>query len=298
MQLDKFREQARPGEDPSLRTTSRMVILLTSLCISLILFLIPTQASALTKNSPMLLPTLQLTVGFEDDSRVNYWTPVQVALNNEGSNFSGVVSVTTYAGFSRQAVVGSTLPWTYQASVDLPHGTQKQINFNLPFYETPAIPRGIVATLSDKKGKVITTQTAIPYVLHSGSLLIGILSDHTAESPEFSPLSKVSLPDPGRSVELATLNASTMPDVAEVLDNFDVIILDDFTTKTLSHDQLTALQTWINRGGALIAIGGSDWQRTLGTLPPQLVPVFLHGTGVLPAGTHLLPTGSPTICSN
>ena len=234
-------------------------------------------------------------MGFEDDSRVNYWTPVQVALSNEGSNFTGVVSVTTYAGFSRQVVVGSILPWSYQASIALPHGTQKQINLNIPFYETPAVPQGIVATLSDNNGKVITTQTATPYTLHSGSLLIGILSDHIAESPEFSSLSKVSLPDPGRSVELATLNASTMPDVAEVLDNFDVIVLDDFTTSTLNPAQLSALQTWINRGGAFIAIGGSDWQRTLGTLPPQLLPVVLHGTGVLPAGTHLLPIGSPTI---
>jgi hypothetical protein len=282
-------------QEKFLRQLKTVIILLTSLCLSLTLFLFPARATALAKNSPMVLPTLQLTVGFEDDSRVDYWTPVQVALSNEGSNFSGVVSVTTYAGFSRQAVVSSTLPWSYQASVDLPHGTQKQINFNLPFYETPAVPRGILATLSDNKGKVVTTQTATPFALHSGSLLIGILSDHTAESPEFSPLSTVSLPDSGRAIELATLNASTMPDVAEVLDNFDVIVLDDFTTNTLSHNQLTALQTWINRGGAFIVIGGSDWQRTLGTLPPQLLPVVLHGTGVLPAGTHLLPTGSPTI---
>ena len=94
---------------------------------------------------------------------------------------------------------------------------------------------------------------------------------------------------------MATLNASTMPDVAEVLDNFDVIVLDDFTTSTLNPAQLNALQTWINRGGAFIEIGGSNWQRTLGTLPPQLLPITLHGTGVLPAGTHLLPIGSPTI---
>ena len=162
MQLDKFRERAKLGEDPSLRTTSRMVILLTSLCISLILFLVPARASALTKNSLVVLPALQLTVGFEDDSRVNYWTPVQVTLSNEGSNFSGMISVTTYAGFSRQVVVGNTLPWSYQVPVVLPHGTQKQINFNIPFYETPAVPQGIVATLSDSKGKVITSQTATP----------------------------------------------------------------------------------------------------------------------------------------
>ena len=77
------------------------------------------------------------------------------------------------------------------------------------------------------KAKIITTQnTSTPFILHSDSLLIGILSDYTAESPEFSSLSKVALPDPERSVELATLNASTMPDMAEMLENFDVIVLD------------------------------------------------------------------------
>src|SRR5436190_16640930 len=204
MQLAKFKGQVKQGEDHTLWTIARMIILLTSLCLCISLFLFPAQASAYTKNSPVVLPTLQLTVGFEDDSRVNYWTPVQVALSNEGSNFSGVVSVTTYAGFSRQVVVGSTLPWSYQTSVVLPHGTQKQINFNIPLYETPAVPQGIVATLSDNNGKAITTQSAKLFTLHAGSLLIGILSDHTAESPEFSSLSKVSLPDPGRSIELAT----------------------------------------------------------------------------------------------
>ncbi len=316
MQQDNLKRRATQGEHPTPRASARVRPYYTTnqparpvysrgvplrspliLSISLILFFIlfPAQASAYTKNSPVVLPTLQIAVGFEDDSRLNYWTPVEVTLSNEGSNFTGVLSVTTYAGFSRPVVAGSILPWSYQTSVVLPHGTQKQINFNIPLYETPAVPQGIVATLSDNNGKAITTQAAKLFTLHSGSLLIGILSDHTAESPEFSSLSKVSLPDPGRSVELATLNASTMPDVAEVLDNFDVIVLDDFTTSTLSRAQLTALQTWINRGGVLMAVGGPDWQRTLGTLPPQLLPVVVHGTGILPAGTHMLPIGSPTI---
>ncbi len=293
MQHDNLKRRATQVEHPTPRGWGGVVILLASICISLFLF--PAQASAYTKNSPMISPTLQIAVGFEDDSRLNYWTPVQVALSNEGSNFSGVVSVTTYAGLSRPVVVGSILPWSYQTSVVLPHGTQKQFNLSIPLYESPSVPQGIVATLSDNSGKTITTQAARLFTLPSGSLLIGILSDHTAESPELSPLSNVSLPYSERSIVLATLNASTMPDEAEVLDNFDVIVLDDFTTSTLSHGQLTALQTWINRGGAFIEIGGPDWQRTLGTLPPQLLPVVVHGTGVLPAGTHLLPIGSPTI---
>jgi uncharacterized membrane protein len=282
-------------QEKFLRQLKRVVIFIVSLCASLILFLFPAQASALTKISPVESPTIQLTVGFEDDSRVDYWVPVQVALSNAGSNFSGVVSVTTYASFSRQVVVGSILPWSYQAPVVLPHGAQKQINLNIPLYEAPSIPQGIVATLNDNNGTAITTQTARLFTLRSGSLLIGILSDHTADSPGFSPLNNVLLPDPGKSVELVTLNASTLPDLAEVLDNFDVIVLDDFSTSALNRAQLTALQTWVNRGGAFILIGGSDWQRTLGTLPTQLLPVVMRDTGVLPAGNPLLPTGSPTI---
>ena len=86
-----------------------------------------------------------------------------------------------------------------------------------------------------------------------------------------------------------------MPDMAEVLENFDVIVLDNFNTSTLNHAQLNALQTWINRGGSFIVIGGSDWQRTLSSLPPQLLPVNVQSTGTLPPATQVLPIGSPTI---
>src|SRR5260370_2369336 len=83
--------------------------------------------------------------------------------------------------------------------------------------------------------------------------------------------------------------------MSEVLGNFDVIVLDNFNTNKLSIAQLTALQTWVNQGGALIEIGGPQWQRTLAPLPPQLMPVIMHGTAAPPAGTQLLPTGGPTI---
>lgn len=267
------------------------------LCISLIVtFLLPAQASAHTQNTPGVLPTLQVTAGFEDDARLDYWTPVQITLNNNGPDFRGALSATTYSSFSRTGlVVGTILPWSYRQSIILPHGAQKQLNLYVPFYESPAVPRGIIATLSDSNGKVITYQTATPFTLDTGSLLVGILSDQTAEGTGFSPLSAVSLPDPTRSIELATLNASTMPDMAEVLDNFDVIVLEDFNVSLLNAAQLSALETWVNQGGALIEIGGPHWQRTLGSLPSQLLPLVVQGTGSLPAGTHLLPTGSPSI---
>ena len=296
MQRDNLHRQRIQGEYVTSRR--RVVILLTSICISLILLfvLFPARASAHTKDTFAKLPTLQVAVGFEDDSRLNYWTPVDITLNNDGPDFRGVLSATTYAGISRNVlVVGAILPWSYQEPVSLPHGAQKQIDLFVPFYESPAVPQSILATLSDNNGKVITTQTAKPFTLDAGSILIGILSDQTAEGAGFSHLSAVALPDPSRSIELATLSASTLPDMAEVLDNFDIIILEDYNVSLLTTAQLRAIQTWVNQGGVLIEVGGFHWQRTLGSLPPQLSPVIIQGTGTLPAATHLLPTGSPTI---
>jgi hypothetical protein len=291
------------GRDKSaMGAINRAPTFLFYLCMSLVLasFLFPAQVSAHTRstnNTSTGKPTLQVVAGFNDDeSRLDYWSPVKIILSNDGPDFKGVLSATTYTSPSRSgSLINSILPWSYQQPITLPHHAQQQISMFVPFYESPSTPRGIIATLSTSNGKVIATQTDVPFTPRSGTLLIGILSDQTAQGPGFNPLSAVLLPDPTRPIEMVTLDHSTLPDMSEPLDNFDVIVLDDFTTSTLNTAQLSALQTWINQGGVLIEVGGPQWQRTLATLPPQLLPVVIHGTEILPAGTHLLPAGSPTI---
>ncbi len=273
----------------------------TRLCLALILIILllaafRAQARASTRTAATEGPTLQMSVGFDDDSRVNYWTPVQITLSNDGADFTGTLSATTYSSqFPSGIVIGTIPPWSYQQPITLPHGTQKHLMLYIPFYELPSLPRGIVATVSDSHGKVILTQNQTPYTLREGAIFVGILSD---QQTGFDPLSAVTLPSPTRSIEVATLNANTLPNMAEALAAFDVIVLDNFTTSTLNPDQLTALQTWVNQGGALIEVGGSQWQRTLSPLPPALLPVVIHGTDTIAAGTHLLPIGSPTIADS
>ena len=54
-----------------------------------------------------------------------------------------------------------------------------------------------------------------------------------------------------------------MPTSETVLENFDVIILDNYATRTLSTQQIATLRMWINRGGILLTVGGTYWQKTL-----------------------------------
>jgi len=94
------------------------------------------------------------------------------------------------------------------------------------------------------------------------------------------------------------LDATTFPDNSVILRNFDLLVLDNFTTASLSQRQLNALQSWVNQGGSLIVAGGPEWQHTLEPLPSGLLPVSLNSTTTLPAGTSLLATGGPTSNGN
>ena len=235
-------------------------------------------------------PTLNLQIDLDGTTKVGYWLPVQAQLGNAGASFRGTLVVRTYSGPPRSAGrITALSSWSFEEPVSLPHGAQQQINLSVPYTLSPSDPQGVVAMLLDQRGKTIATQTQTVFTLKPGDLFVGILSD---QQSGFDPLSIVSLPNQFDSLTLTNLDASTMPTSAAVLQNFDVLILDDFNTSTLSASQRIALQTWINDGGVLIDVGGPDWQRTLGTLPPALLPVTVDGSSTLPAGTPLIPVGS------
>src|SRR5205085_11865381 len=115
--------------------------------------------------------------------------------------------------------------------------------------------------------------------LMPGDVFIGILSD---QSSGFSSLSALPLPNQAGSIILEFLNADIMPTMAAALKNFNIIVMDNFTTTNLSAIQLNALQNWTNQGGSLLLVGGPEWHRTLGTLPAELVPIQMHDSSTIP----------------
>src|SRR5712692_164920 len=138
------------------------VRLLFSLCIALVLvsILSPARVSAQTKyanGASATQPTLQMVVGFGDNSRLDFWVPASITVSNGGATFTGVLAVTTFTSPNPSGPFATgVLPWSYRQAVALPHGAQKQITINvpffesnIPFFESPATLRGIIASLSN-----------------------------------------------------------------------------------------------------------------------------------------------------
>jgi hypothetical protein len=233
-------------------------------------------------------PIMQVNAGFNARYRDGNWVPFQVTLSNNGADFSGSLSVNAPAPYGGSG--NATVPSIYKEPINLANGAQKQITTYIPINLGGTGAQHIKVSLLDSNGNVVRSQISTITSLGPNDAFVGILSD---QNTGFNPLYSIALPNQGGSMIVETLNTSTMPTTAAVLNNFDLIVLDNFTTSTLSNEQLIALQTWINQGGALIEVGGPEWKRTLSTLPTGMVPLTINGTGTLPAGTQILPVAGP-----
>jgi len=268
------------------------------LAIGLFLFLASRPASSpISPTSVTALKgrvTLQVDTGFNSRYRNGNWVPIHITLYNNGPDFSGMLATSNPPGPISQTSFTTVPASTYQLPITLPHRTQKQVTLYLPIYTLSSIT-SLSVQLLDHQGNVLQSQSASLQALSSQDVFVGLLSNQEAG---FGALQTLSLPSQNGAVMVQFLNAQTMPHMAAVLDNFNIIVLDSFMTGRLTHEQLMALQTWVNQGGALIEIGGAQWQQTLSPLPPSLLPVRVQGISTLPAGTHLLPIGGPTADSS
>src|SRR5207248_1558401 len=196
----------------------------------------PSSASAGTNS----LPTLLVKGGFNARYRDGNWVPIQITLGNNGADFSGTLTLSVPPPSIGKA--NSTPSSTYyKEAISLANGAQKQVTIYVPLYSSI---QGLAQTLNihllDNNGNIVRTQASTLTSLGPDDVFVGILSD---ASSGFNALSSIELPSQGGSIVAEMLDAGTMPSIASVLNNFDLIVLDNFTTSNLNNNQLTALQT-------------------------------------------------------
>ncbi len=237
--------------------------------------------------------SMQVDLGFNSIFRPGYWMPVHVSLVNSGAGFHGSLALRVVLG-APGSDVNQVTPWSFGQPVTLAKGAHQQITLYVPVFPPGnATFQGILATLRDEHGKAVVQQTVNVdpgNEVSPGYLFVGTLAD---PGTDFNAIDGMFLPGQAGFLTLTALDPATLPALEAALENFDIIVLDDFNTAALHPDQLLALQTWVNRGGILIEVGGPSWKRTLGALPGALLPVKIQGTRTLAPGTRILSPKDP-----
>ena len=220
------------------------------------------------------------------------WVPVRVTLSNDqGANIADgrvVIADDPQGNGNTGANTGPAYATDFTADVQLPQGSRKAVTLYVR-----AADLGSQLTVSlQVGGKTVDSRAATTLQPQSGdTLAVGVLSDDTAVRPAFQALK---LGD--TTVAAAQFGEGTMPldTQPQALDNFDLIVLSNYASDTLTGAQLDALRAWVHGGGALLVVGGAHAQKTMGHLPTDLLAATLNATTVvssLPEAARLADAG-------
>src|SRR5256712_4921067 len=234
-------------------------------------------AGSMAQGSEAAATPLQFTVqvGFHNTVKLGQWVPVTVDLSNSGPAIDGTLEVQANNSTGNGGPpLGAA---TYQTPISLASGATKHVRT----YVTQDVP-GTVAVRVVQDGHVLASQETSVSNPYSG-LMAGVISDQP------SALDSLAIVRAGLSPLVVHLTPAELSDSAPVLRAFDLLVIDDFATDTLTGAQRSALTDYVMQGGALLLGTGGSWHKTVAGLPAAVLPMQLMGSMVLASASALGP---------
>ena len=212
--------------------------------------------------------SITVKLGYAGSVKAGQWMPVSIDLTNQSQGIDGTLEITT--GFNNGQSGQPYESVIYQTPVSLPAGATKHIRTYLVEDNAPAI----VSARLVAGGRVLATaDSGTPNV---SSALIGVLSDQATAFDGFAALHPG-----GISANVVHMALEDVGDSAILLRAFDLIVIDDFATDTLTAAQRGALADYVQNGGQLMVGTGASWRKTLGGVSPDILPMQITGTTTL-----------------
>ncbi|MDP8922314.1 MAG: hypothetical protein M3O34_05485 [Chloroflexota bacterium] len=232
----------------------------------------------------------QMTVraGFDGLGKVSGWMPIEIEVRNDGPDIDGELQVVVTDTNTGRGGTYTRAPAVYTAPAILPRRSHKRIMLEAELRPTS---QKILARLVEGEAIIAEQDVQLGRVA-AGDLLCGVLS---RSGPAFDFLPSLELPPPLRRARLAHLEVADLPTRPQLLASLDCLIFDNIATSGLLDVQKHALSSWVASGGLLVVIGGPTWQKTVGGLPPGLLPVEVTGMTGLPSVQALADFGRQPI---
>lgn len=207
-------------------------------------------------------PSMKVTPAYNGYFKYGEWLPVLVELENQGRDLEAEVRVQVN---SSQGVIAFSVP------VSLPSGSRKLV----PVFVLPNNFSRELNILLNSQGKTILAEKVTVRPQPNISYLIGLIAP---ERGALALLSGISLPGQERPKIVADVPLEQIPERAEALNSFDLLVINNVDTSKLTPEQAEALAGWVGQGGRLVIGGGATAQTTVAGLPDALLPLDVQGT--------------------
>ncbi|HEY8885263.1 MAG TPA: hypothetical protein VIO35_08130, partial [Chloroflexota bacterium] len=218
--------------------------------------------------------SISVKVGYSGFVKAQQWMPVTINLSNQGQDVSGTLEVTAATGGGQNGQPFESV--IYQTPVSLPAGATKNLRTYLVEDQVPStvsvrlVANGRVLASADSPASQPATQ------------LIGVLSDQNTALDGFSAIHPGSI-----AANVVHLTLEDVGDSAILLRAFDLLVIDDFATDTLTAAQRSAITDYVQNGGDLLLGTGASWRKTLAGVSSDILPMQIGGTTTLSPASAL-----------
>ncbi|QZY55683.1 hypothetical protein [Crassaminicella profunda] len=181
---------------------------------------------------------LTVKTGFDGKCKLGGMNPVKVLLTTKTDVFKGVLKV----------VIGERV---YTHPINLERNTKKEYTFSIPVLKG----NEEIEVSLEKMGETIESKNISLEVFPENTIFIGILSEQPQNYYGIKTMNNDLFQD--KNIESIKLN-ETMDYSLKELENFNVLLIDNFSTENLSSKNQGILKKWIANGNTVV-IGANQY---------------------------------------
>lgn len=210
---------------------------------------------------------ITVQAGYHGVVKTGDWMPVTIDVTNGGPDVEGSLEVQASSNGQGGPPQGTAV---YQTPLSLASGATKHFRtYVAEDYAGVTVTARVV-----QNGRVLATKDAP--TANMVTALIGVVSDQPTALDNFAAVHPG-----GIAAAVVHLSSEEISNSALMLRAFDLLVVDDYATDTLTQGQRTALADFVMGGGSLLIGTGSTWHKTLAGLPPAVLPMQVTGSSTL-----------------
>ncbi len=206
---------------------------------------------------------MDASVGFDNNYRLINWTPITVDLENKGDDIDGRVEVLV-----SNNQMSSSL---YTVPAVLPKNSKKRVHL---YINAGTMQRNLEIKLVEGKKVLKAVKVGDLNPLPAERYLLGVL---TEDQPSLTYWwDQSSNNQIFNSFVTVRLDKESFPVRKEIMDNFGIVVINNFDSSQLSSEQRKALHDWIEGGGIVILGTGANGRKTVKAFRDDLLSLEIR----------------------
>ncbi len=273
------------------------ILLLTIAFIFSFTFIFPTKVYS---DGPKADVAIEVQAGFDGTARLGAYIPYRILIINKGRAVDGEVQVeikidsqnktvfakpvSLAAGVSKEIVIDAPV-FTARKGVKVKFveagKTLKELDYNFvklipPEMKTIGVLSSDNAAYNFLNGMMIPQSNGDSAYDEKMKLMVaaGVYPSTLGATSQAVPAGSVT------KIEsiLIPLEGGTFPDDIRIMNGFDILVISNYDTGTLSKDQISTLDSWTQNGGTLVIGTGANWKKVYTSLPEDMRRFSVEGT--------------------